>query len=505
MAETTPHVLFPFSIQGHVNSILKLAEVLCLSRITVTFVNTQRNHSRLVSADFQDGFSDQPHSSGFSSLRDFLDLLDKVKKVMKPGFRDLLTSNHRFKFDARGLVSYIIEDGILGFAIDVALELRILSISFHTFSACDALCYLCLPKLIDNDEDMDQLIKNVQGMEGFLRCRDLPSFCRAKDVNEPKLNFLITETATAHILNTFEEIEAPIISHLRSSYWPNLYTIGPLNTFFSTLRSSSTKSSSSVLVSSNASLCQEDRSCIIWLDKQPEKSVVYVSFGSLSMIADSVGAFLMMDMAHISGLVAASVLADPFEYCDVVTTTTHKSLRGPRGGMIFFKKDHVLWVDMESAINNAEHELLLVHICKLVKSVVVLMKLQIGCDVCLKEGVLQMDLEEHRSYKNERLHGGVGATRGSIEPFGCWCISYTHRMEFDFREHGCWSIPVICWSHSTEQPANSRYVSEVWKIGMDMKDNCNRSTVKKFIRDMMDGEKREELMESTTKVSEMAQ
>lgn len=41
-------------------------------------------------------------------------------------------------------------------------------------------------------------------------------------------------------------------------------------------------------------------------------------------IADSVGAFLMMDMAHISGLVAASVVSDPFEYCDIVTTTTHK-------------------------------------------------------------------------------------------------------------------------------------------------------------------------------------
>ncbi|KAM1861939.1 hypothetical protein ACFX14_002459 [Malus domestica] len=70
-------------------------------------------------------------------------------------------------------------------------------------------------------------------------------------------------------------------------------------------------------------------------------------------IADAVGAFLMMDMAHISGLVAASVLANPFDYCDIVTTTTHKSLRGPRGGMIFFKKDPVLGVDLESAINNA--------------------------------------------------------------------------------------------------------------------------------------------------------
>ncbi|XP_027071218.1 serine hydroxymethyltransferase 3, chloroplastic [Coffea eugenioides] len=70
-------------------------------------------------------------------------------------------------------------------------------------------------------------------------------------------------------------------------------------------------------------------------------------------IADAVGAFLMADMAHISGLVAASVVANPFEYCDIVTTTTHKSLRGPRGGMIFFKKDPILGVDLESAINNA--------------------------------------------------------------------------------------------------------------------------------------------------------
>ncbi|WCJ20503.1 serine hydroxymethyltransferase 3 [Euphorbia peplus] len=70
-------------------------------------------------------------------------------------------------------------------------------------------------------------------------------------------------------------------------------------------------------------------------------------------IADAVGAFLMMDMAHISGLVAASVVADPFEYCDIVTTTTHKSLRGPRGGMIFFKKENVHGVDLESSINNA--------------------------------------------------------------------------------------------------------------------------------------------------------
>ncbi|RZB63759.1 Serine hydroxymethyltransferase 3, chloroplastic [Glycine soja] len=78
-----------------------------------------------------------------------------------------------------------------------------------------------------------------------------------------------------------------------------------------------------------------------------------IDYPRMRKIADEVGAFLMMDMAHISGLVAASVLANPFEYCDIVTTTTHKSLRGPRGGMIFFKKDTVHGVDLEPAINNA--------------------------------------------------------------------------------------------------------------------------------------------------------
>ena len=64
-------------------------------------------------------------------------------------------------------------------------------------------------------------------------------------------------------------------------------------------------------------------------------------------ICDKVGAYLMSDMAHISGLVAANIVDDPFPYSDVVTTTTHKSLRGPRGGMIFYKKEH------EQAINSA--------------------------------------------------------------------------------------------------------------------------------------------------------
>jgi glycine hydroxymethyltransferase len=56
-------------------------------------------------------------------------------------------------------------------------------------------------------------------------------------------------------------------------------------------------------------------------------------------IAETVGAYLMGDISHISGLVVTGEHADPFEYCDVVTTTTHKTLRGPRSAMIFGKKE----------------------------------------------------------------------------------------------------------------------------------------------------------------------
>ncbi|KAF0688559.1 Aste57867_19804 [Aphanomyces stellatus] len=62
-------------------------------------------------------------------------------------------------------------------------------------------------------------------------------------------------------------------------------------------------------------------------------------YESFRKIADDNGSLLMCDMAHYSGLVATKEHKSPFELCDIVTTTTHKSLRGPRAGMIFYRKD----------------------------------------------------------------------------------------------------------------------------------------------------------------------
>lgn len=62
-------------------------------------------------------------------------------------------------------------------------------------------------------------------------------------------------------------------------------------------------------------------------------------YARIRQIADSVGAFVMCDMAHPAGLIAKNLLSSPFEHCHFVTSTTHKTLRGPRGGIILVKKD----------------------------------------------------------------------------------------------------------------------------------------------------------------------
>ena len=70
-----------------------------------------------------------------------------------------------------------------------------------------------------------------------------------------------------------------------------------------------------------------------------------IDFKRLREIADEVGAMLMVDMAHIAGLVAAGVHPNPVEWADIVTTTTHKTLRGPRGGLILCKEEYAKAID----------------------------------------------------------------------------------------------------------------------------------------------------------------
>ncbi|MGF1637776.1 MAG: serine hydroxymethyltransferase [Cyclobacteriaceae bacterium] len=76
-------------------------------------------------------------------------------------------------------------------------------------------------------------------------------------------------------------------------------------------------------------------------------------YARLRDIADEIGALLLADIAHPAGLIARGLLNDPLEYCDIVTTTTHKTLRGPRGGLIMMREDF----ENPMGITNAKGEL----------------------------------------------------------------------------------------------------------------------------------------------------
>ena len=75
-----------------------------------------------------------------------------------------------------------------------------------------------------------------------------------------------------------------------------------------------------------------------------------VDWGRMRDIADTVGSFLLIDMAHVAGLVAAKLYPSPIPHADVVTSTTHKTLRGPRGGIILARENEVLHKKFDSAV-----------------------------------------------------------------------------------------------------------------------------------------------------------
>ncbi|KAI3443065.1 Glycosyltransferase, partial [Psidium guajava] len=435
-----PHVLIlPFPAQGHIKPMLCLAKLLAAAHLRVTFLNTHHNHRSPSSSpspllrleSIPDGLPDDHPRS----LERIEELLLSIKTAMKAHLRDFLLSE-----SLEPPLTCVIADGIMSIGIDVAEELGFPAISFRTHSACCLWTYFCIPTFIHEgrlpfpDDDLDKEFHGLPGAEGLLRRRDLPSICRLQIESHPYRYFL-DETlamtrACALLLNTFDALEAPMLSRL-ATIFTDVYTIGPLHA----LAVESDAGHSSGRSESVGSLRIEDRSCMTWLDSQASRSVVYVSFGSLVKITVN----QLTEFQH--GLVDCG---RPF-----------------------------LWVLREDAILEENED----------TAKLLLSELKVTSERrCIVDWVPQEEVLAHPAVGGFLTHGGWNSTLEGIAA----------------------GIPMICWPQMGDQQINSRWVNEVWKIGLDMKDTCDRSTVEAMIRTLMEEDKNEEIMKSMARISALS-
>ncbi|XP_047313411.1 7-deoxyloganetic acid glucosyltransferase-like [Impatiens glandulifera] len=450
-----PHVLiFPLPVQGPVNCMLKLAELLCLAGgITITFLNTDHNHRRLLACtDIENRFSKYP-TFQFATVPDglpeenprsgdrFMEIFDGLEKMATPLLKKMLAPGGMSKD-----VNCLIADGILNFAYDVADEVGVPVIYFDTISPCGLWAYLCLQKLIDSAEvpfkgnDLDVLINNVPGMKGFLRRRDLPNFYRINDLkDDPFIEKVVLENrrvpeARGLILNTFEELDGPIALAQIRSLVPNVYSIGPIHSY---LKSQLAKTQSITSKDSTNSLWKEDRSCMNWLDLQPDKSVIYVSIGSLAV----------MEKHQV------------IEFWYGLVNSGWRFLWVRRPNAVVSGGD-LLNEEIPDEIKKATEE-----------------------RGCLVSWAPQEEVISHRAIAGFFTHSGWNSTLESI-------VS---------------GVPMLCWPQFVDQPVNSRMVSEVWKIGLDMKDTCDRVVIERLINELVEEIKREKFAGSASELARMAE
>jgi len=321
MAEA--HVLvFPCPAQGHINSMLPFAAALLDAGVFVTFLHTDHNLRRASSVassprlrflSVPDGLpDDHPRSLG-----DMMELERSLREVGAVRYRALLASlssaGRRPSQDGSdGVdgdrsfppVTCVVADGLLTWAIDAAEELGVPALAFRTSSASSFLAYQTVPELVELGElpfpeggDLDEPVRGVPGMESFLRRRDLPSVCRRRGGTggvglDPILH--VFSKATAHsrevralVFNTTASLEGAALAHI-APRMRDVFAVGPLHAM-----------SSSSAPAPASSLWTEDDGCVSWLDGRADRSVVYVSLGSLAVIThDQFTEFL-------SGLAAA--------------------------------------------------------------------------------------------------------------------------------------------------------------------------------------------------------
>ncbi|XP_010547348.1 PREDICTED: UDP-glycosyltransferase 76E1-like [Tarenaya hassleriana] len=264
-------VLVPVPAQGHLTAMMQLGKALYLKGFSITVAQTEFNHLS-PSDDFPD-FSAVTILGGLSETEfknlgpvEFLIKLNVVCEESFKGCLGQLLQQHGND------VACVIYDEIMYFAEAAAMDFNLPSVIFSTMSATSFLCRSLMGRLNDNPlldpleepGEEDKLIPELYP----LRYKDLPTSAFAPLESSLKLYMKARDKRSASlvIINTSSCLESSSLEWMRQDLQAPIYPIGPLH----------------MAASASFSLLEEGRSCIEWLNKQAESSVIYISLGSLA-------------------------------------------------------------------------------------------------------------------------------------------------------------------------------------------------------------------------------
>ncbi|CAL4911031.1 unnamed protein product [Urochloa decumbens] len=439
MAVAAVHVLvFPWPLQGHINTFVPFSAALVDSGVHVTFLHTDHNlrrarctaapPPRLRYMSIPDGLpEDHPRSVG-----DISTLMESMWTTGSAAYRALLLSlSSSSSSTGRGVgagepfppVTCVVADGIMNFAIDIAEELGVPALAFRTASANSFSAYLAVPRLLELGETplpADDPVRGVPGMEGFLRRRDLPRLAPAAAAGHRPTEgegetaagvhpFLLTVAkgiadcgrARALVLNTAASLEGPALARI-ATHMRDVFAIGPLHAMAPPAPPA-------------GSLWREDDGCVAWLDGHADRSVVYVSLAHISHAEFT---------EFLSGLLATGY---PF-----------------------------LWVLRPDMVvgGAAEDD----------EAAAALRRAVVDGKVRVVEWAPQRDVLRHRAVGCFLTHSGWNSTMESVVE----------------------GVPMVCWPFFADQHINSRFVEAVWRVGLDMKDACDRAMVRSMVTEAME-------------------
>eukprot|EP01018_Ginkgo_biloba_P036066 Gb_27271 [translate_table: standard] len=306
MCRIKPHaVLVPFPAQGHVNPMMQIAHKLAMEGFIITFVNTDFNHSRILQADNNistlppGNNTSQGNDIRFLSIPDGLpegdtrtdiaNLCDTTEKSMPPYLHKVIQQINENQEEHK--ITCLISDVLTSWALDVAKSYGIAraalwtanTVSYSIIHNSPGLVSSCILPSNGVPRENKTLIKILPSMPPLNSAHLvwLPGFNEAQQ--ECIFYFCLRNVEKMReikwvICNTFYDLEAPILNSFREQDW--VYPVGPL--IPSQFLNGNISQANTGLITTG--FWAEELQCLDWLDKQSPQSVIYVSFGSLTVL-----------------------------------------------------------------------------------------------------------------------------------------------------------------------------------------------------------------------------